>query len=120
MDNDSKPLSRIGLSLVVLRSGHPRELALWYGQLLKRTVTEEKHGQGPLHFSIQLDAAVIEFYPLRSDKLHTPMTFGLSVDVNTLEYLQATTDCKCLDEGSLLIRDPEKNQIIVQPLARFE
>lgn len=116
MGSDSKPPSRIGLNLVVLRCSQPRELASWYGQLLRQAVNEEKHGQGPLHFSLQIDEAVIEFYPLKSGKLNSPVTFGLSVDVDTFEYLQATTECRNLSQNSLILSDPEKNQIIVQQL----
>lgn len=116
MRSDSKPLSGIGLSLVVLRSGQPRELASWYGQLLRQVVKEEKHGQGPLHFSIQLDDSVIEFYPLQAGKLNSPMMFGLSADIDTFDYLQTTTECRNLSKNSLIISDPEKNQIVVQKL----
>lgn len=117
MCSDSKSLSHIRLNLVVLRSGHPRELAIWYGQLLKQTVNEEKHDKGPLHFAIQLDDSVIEFYPQKSEKPNTPMTFSLSADVDTFEYLQTTTECKNLNKNSLIISDPENNQIIVHKMA---
>lgn len=84
--------------------------------MLKQTVNEEKHDKGPLHFAIQLDDSVIEFYPQKPGKPNTPMTFGLSADIDTFEYLQTTAEYKNLNKNSLIISGPENNQIIVHKM----
>lgn len=107
-------MNPIGLNLVVLRSSQPKELAVWYGKLLNRTVNEEKHSHGPLHHSLQLGDSVIEFYPQKHKAQSAPMTFGLVVSTHTFERLSATTTSKILNENSVIINDLDNNQIIVQ------
>jgi len=72
---------------------------------------------GPLHFSIQLDGSVVEFYPQKPGICHTPMTVGLSANFDTFEYLQTTARCRKLHKNSLILSDPENNQIIVDKMA---
>lgn len=107
-------MSQIELNLIVLYSSNPRELAIWYGKVLGQTVNEEKHGKGPLHYSIQLGESVVEFYPQKHERLSAPMTFGLRVNADQFENFQITTKYRMLNESSLIIHDPDKNQIMVQ------
>ncbi|MFT3998177.1 MAG: VOC family protein [Asticcacaulis sp.] len=54
------------LNLIVLRARDPKGLARFY-EGLGMSFMEEKHGNGPVHFSADLSGTILEIYPATGD-----------------------------------------------------
>lgn len=67
------------LNLLVLRCGNLEASRRFY-QALGLALIEEKHGNGPVHYSCTLGPTVLELYPGTSPAMHAPTEMlGLSV-----------------------------------------
>jgi len=59
-------MTDIALNLVVIRSLDIERVAKFY-RALGLPLQEHRHGSGPLHYAAELDSAVFEIYPRKSD-----------------------------------------------------
>jgi lactoylglutathione lyase len=77
------------LSLVVLQSRNV-EAAKDFYSLLGLSFVEEKHGQGPRHYSATLGALVLEIYPCQGSNPSAPIRIGFLIPYldRTLELLK--------------------------------
>ena len=60
-------MESISLQLLVIKS-HDVQMTLRFYQLLGFAFAEERHGNGPLHYSAPLGDGIIEIYPLDDGK----------------------------------------------------
>ncbi len=108
------------LSLIVLRSVQPDTLAAFYAQL-GMTFVKHRHGEGPKHFSADLDHGVVfEIYPQKAGELPTTSTrlgFGVgSVDKAFQALIKAgakvVSEPKVSEWGMrAVVDDPEGHRI---------
>ena len=93
------------LSLIVLKSENPESLAGFYGRL-GLSIAKEQHGNGPIHYAIQLHDAVLEIYPSSAP---SKTTFGLSVqDVAAFRARWLSADGR-IGKNTDLLLDPDGN-----------
>jgi hypothetical protein len=114
---DEKPTmtKMVMLNLIVIRSKSSSTLAEWYEDFLMQLSVEEKHGGGPLHYSIQLGETTLEIYPAANNSSQTEVTFGILVDKASFERMKSKSErVKELDDSSCIVMDPEGNRIIIQ------
>ncbi|MFO1485110.1 MAG: VOC family protein [Verrucomicrobiaceae bacterium] len=80
-------MSAISLSLIVLRAANPATLAAFYAHLGLNFV-KHRHGNGPEHFSAELDHGVVfEVYPLQERQSGTETTrIGFAVESVDLAF----------------------------------
>jgi hypothetical protein len=98
------------LSLIVLKSSNPFDLAQFYGRV-GMAVVEEQHGNGPIHYSISLNSGVIELYPAKQP---VKTTFGLAVsDVNDFKSKWMIAGGTIGKMENLLL-DPDGNLLHIQ------
>jgi len=97
------------LSLVVLKSADIAALSRFYDSIgIKMTL--EQHGEGPLHYSGQLDIGVIEIYPAKNA---TKTTFGIAVESDgVFRAAWMAAGGKASGNGQLLL-DPDGNSVFV-------
>lgn len=109
-------MSNPELNLLVLRSANLERSVGFYG-LLGLVFVEEKHGNGPKHYSTQLGATVLELYPLGKRSPTTDVRLGFTVSsideaIGNLEMdavVQPTSDT---ERGKLaVIQDPDGHTI---------
>ncbi len=107
-----------GLSLVVLRSADIH-LAKDFYTVLGLNFVEERHGEGPLHFSAMAGSTVVEIYPCRQDESPTPVRLGFrvqSVDQTVKELARKGASIVREPKDSVwgrraLVEDPDRNRI---------
>lgn len=77
------------LALVVLRSNDIASTKIFY-ENLGLNFKEEKHGNGPIHYSATLGETTVEIYP-QSDNIYHTIRLGFYVDNldNVLDNLSA-------------------------------
>lgn len=78
------------LSLVVVRVSSLEDARRFYSDVFGLRFAREQHGSGPVHFSADLDGALVELYPGQAPI--APMTLGFTVeDLDALlERLEAS------------------------------
>ena len=110
-------------SYVVLRVPDLERSAHFY-RSLGLELTEEKHGDGPVHYSFPLTADVVcELYPLRAGSTApiSGIRLGFSVaDPAALRATLASSGHSISDgytPGSFVVIDPSGNQVEVAPRA---
>ncbi len=74
--------------------------------LLGLTFTEEKHGNGPSHFSTHIHAALFEIYPLPASASVVDTSTRLGFKIDNLE----TTIQLLKEQGSAIITEPKQSQ----------
>lgn len=93
------------LSLLVIKTHQPERLKQFY-ELLGLNFREEKHGEGPVHFSSFIQQTLFEIYPLPDsiDVADTTTRLGFSVEnlIALTQYLK--------DAGFNLIAEPRKTE----------
>jgi catechol 2,3-dioxygenase-like lactoylglutathione lyase family enzyme len=102
------------LTLLVLRCGDLEASRRFYAALGLVLITEQ-HGSGPVHYSCQLGATVLELYPSTSATTST----RLGIDVPSVTHalravrsLGGRIDREPTPEhGSCLVRDPDGNAV---------
>lgn len=72
------------LNLLVIRSAIPEELAAWYTRF-GLNFEHHRHGNGPLHYSADVDGLTLEIYPLKRSQTKADITLRLGFMVNNLE-----------------------------------
>ncbi len=72
------------LSLLVLKTGQHQDLLNFYS-ILGLSFQEEKHGNGPVHFSCSVGSFVFEIYPLPKSVETADNTTRLGFNVNDLD-----------------------------------
>ncbi len=73
---------RMKLNLVVIYSQQPEALRDFYAALLRRPFVEEKHDEGPVHYSSSLDDIVFEIFSLKKtsqEERHQEPALGFEV-----------------------------------------
>ena len=93
------------VSLLVLRSEIPLDLAKWYQSKFGGTIVEEKHGTGPLHYSISFDEFVLEFYPGKPTKT----VFGLSIPLDMMSRMAELNG-----DNNVVIKDLDGNIVHIK------
>ncbi|NJM53687.1 MAG: hypothetical protein HC846_10040 [Blastocatellia bacterium] len=104
----------IKLNLVVIRTEKIEVLAHWYSKTFDLEFVAEKHEDGILHYSAQLNEGLIEIYP--SQKSSTKITFGIAVDKAYFEQILLSESPRIIDKNLLLIKDFDGNSIILSLL----
>jgi len=108
-------------SYVVLRVPDLEQSAQFY-RSIGLTLTEERHGDGPLHYSFPLsDGMVCELYPLRSGA--QPPTPGIRIgfqveDCSAVHATMASVGASITPgttPGSFVVLDPSGNQVEISP-----
>jgi len=94
------------VKLIVLRTRRLIELKSFYEQL-GMSFVEERHGEGPLHYSTMLGEIVMELYPLAADAVEAePIRLGFGVsdtaDATFVTRLRATANGL-----RAVVRDPD-------------
>lgn len=107
-----------GLSLVVLKSSDLQAARRFY-MALGLNFVEEKHGEGPLHFSASVGSTLVEIYPCPEDEALAPMRLGFrvpSVDQTVAEL--ARMGARVIREAKdspwgrrAIVEDPDRNRI---------
>jgi hypothetical protein len=72
------------LTLLVIRSAIPEQLAEFYGGL-GATFEYHRHGQSPFHYSAQIGPTVLEIYPLTKSQEKPDITIRLGFSVDRFE-----------------------------------
>lgn len=101
----------IKLNLVIIRTENLEETVQWYSQTFNLEFVAEKHENGILHYSAQLDEGLIEVYPTKRSS--NKITFGMAIDKPNFEKILLNQNPKLIDEDNMLIKDFEGNSIIV-------
>jgi lactoylglutathione lyase len=91
------------LNLLVLKSADVSRLLAFYSAL-GITFTEEKHGNGPEHFSAQLGDMVFELYPAEKTSVDANTRLGFAVTdlTATMSGVQRL--------GAVVIRAPRRTE----------
>lgn len=92
------------LCLVVIRSDKPEDAVRFYG-LLGLSFQNEQHGNGPVHWSSNLDGTILEIYPATSDKqVDSSTRLGFTVDgiMSKLDSLRSI--------GIEIVSEPKKSE----------
>lgn len=81
----------VSLSLLVLKTPRLDDLRRFY-VALGLTLTEERHGSGPRHYSAQVGGVVLELYPLVGDttKATTRLRFAVDHLAGVMQVLRAS------------------------------
>jgi catechol 2,3-dioxygenase-like lactoylglutathione lyase family enzyme len=87
------------LDFIVLYSGDIEKTAKFYRELGAEPVLE-KHGNGPVHYSMKMNHVLIEIYPASEGSI-TRYTMGLKVSKATFQ-----------NHGGILF-DPDGNRVIL-------
>jgi catechol 2,3-dioxygenase-like lactoylglutathione lyase family enzyme len=102
------------LTLLVLRCGDLEASRSFYSAL-GLVLTTEQHGSGPVHYSCQLGATVLELYPAQSTTTATRLGVALESVVDALETLRslgARIDREPSPESaSCVVRDADGNAV---------
>lgn len=92
---------RVKLNLVVIRVDDLESSKRFYSAI-GLTLTEERHGNGPRHYSADMDGVVVELYPRSEKQERTQQTrLGFAVP-NVNETVTA-----CQDSGGRMITPPQ-------------
>lgn len=79
------------LTLLVIRSAIPEELAQFY-TILGLSFEYHQHGNGPFHYSAHIGPTLLEIYPLTrgQEKADITLRLGLAIDTfdETIQQLQ--------------------------------
>ncbi len=117
------------LNLVVLYSSQPQVIRDFYAALLGNGGVEERHKDGPTHYSWTLDNLVLEVYPARRlgkelNAFREAPEAGVALGINVSDLEAALSDPKvqeCLyqqpqqrDCGKVaLLHDPDGRKVIL-------
>jgi len=74
------------INLLVIRTNQPKALAAFY-TLLGMEFQYHRHGNGPYHYSTELNGFVFEIYPLLKSQTVADKSLRLGFTVNNLEEL---------------------------------
>jgi len=92
------------VKLIVLRTSRLIELKAFY-ERLGMSFVEERHGEGPLHYSTMLGEVVMELYPLAADAVEAE-TIRLGFAVTALATI--VTRLRATANGlRAVVRDPD-------------
>jgi len=84
-------MANVSFTLLVLKTRQIEPLRRFY-QTLGIELTDEKHGNGPLHFAGKVGDVVIEIYPLLDDSAQvdssTRLGFGVENLAEVIQVLQ--------------------------------
>jgi predicted enzyme related to lactoylglutathione lyase len=72
------------VNLIVIRSEKPEELSLFYSRL-GISFEYHKHGNGPYHYSANVDGLILELYPLMKSQKEIDRTLRLGFEVSGLD-----------------------------------
>lgn len=72
------------INLIVIRTGQPKALSVFY-ELLGLKFEYHQHGNGPWHYSAELDGTVFEIYPLLKQQKASDNSLRLGFVVENLE-----------------------------------
>lgn len=90
------------LSLLVLYTDQLTRLLRFY-EALGLDFTEERHGNGPIHFAVQLGTMVLELYPARGRQSSQPnRSLRLGFKVGSLDAVMGTLDSQGVEPNPLL------------------
>lgn len=102
------------LTLLVLRC-RDVEVSRRFYSALGLVFIEEQHGSGPVHYSCQLGATVLELYPAQSTTTSTRLGIGVPSVAIALESLRSLGGRierePAAESDSCLVRDPDGNAI---------
>ena len=96
-------MSQPTLSLLVLRTSHIEDSLAFY-QGVGLSLTEEKHGNGPVHYSCQLGETVVEIYPGTPQEILAYRGSGATMPGFRVTSLETTLIC--LNEIGVQILTP--------------
>jgi len=91
------------INLLVIRTNQPKALADFY-TLLGMKFQYHKHGNGPYHYSTELNEFVFEIYPLLKGQKAVDKSLRLGFAVNNLEKLVKILEKHCVK----IIKTPTK------------
>jgi len=72
------------LNLIVIRSALPAILAEWYTRF-GLNFEYHRHGNGPLHYSAEVDGLTLEIYPLKRSQSEADIGLRLGFEVGNLD-----------------------------------
>jgi predicted enzyme related to lactoylglutathione lyase len=108
------------LSLVVIKTNQLESLRVFYSELGLQ-FQEEKHGNGPVHFSTAIENTVLEIYPLPKSVSIVDTTTRLGFSVENLDEIferlkqsgvQVVAEPKGTEWGySAVVKDPDGRAI---------
>ena len=107
-------MADVSLKLVVLRTPQVDRLRAFY-QALGVELAEERHGNGPLHFTGKVGGVVLEVYPLPGGTADTTTRLGFAVQ-RLATVVQALQDAGGVVTGGpqqsawglrAVVRDPD-------------
>jgi lactoylglutathione lyase len=78
----------VQLNLIVIRSAIPTDLAAFYSQF-GLEFDYHRHGNGPMHYSVDVDGVTLEIYPLKASQKEADLTLRLGFQVADLEAVIA-------------------------------
>lgn len=113
----------IALAYVILRTTRLEELREFYERVFDVSFVLEQHGDGPQHYSLQLEGVVLELYPTKKEKGSSE---GLGFVVDDLARLCERIDPKyiCKDRqetgrGRLIgLKDPDGRKVYVEEIEK--
>ena len=95
-------MAEVSLRLLVLKTPRVDRLRAFY-HTLGIDSTEERHGEGPLHYTARVGDTILELYPLSGEAGSADTTTRLGFAVSNLaEVIQTLKDA-----GAAIVREPQ-------------
>lgn len=103
---------QIQMNLVVLRC-EDLEISRDFYTVIGLDMVEEKHGNGPKHYSCTLDGLIFEIYPLGKKTPTHSIRLGFVVEsvFFTLQKLKISSTQQLQTPNGVVIRDPDGHTI---------
>jgi catechol 2,3-dioxygenase-like lactoylglutathione lyase family enzyme len=107
---------KLKLNLLVLRCENIEKSKLFY-EKLGLLFQKEQHGNGPEHYSTQLDHTLIELYPLAENRCVENTRLGFSLDRNEIDgflirkEIKVTSQYQYNDKKVIVVEDPDRRKI---------
>ena len=79
----------MNIRLLVIRTGDPKRLADFYGQL-GLEFEYHSHGNSPMHYSATIDKTVLEIYPLTKSQVETDKNLRIGFGINNFDAVVET------------------------------
>lgn len=106
-------------NLIVLRTSNLDNTLRFYN-LLGLSFNEEKHGNGPIHYSCTLDDIVLEIYPASPKnpaEKSTTLGFSIpSIDIMAEKLTVNHIDFKFIDQNNIVAIDSDGRKIYLSTI----
>ncbi|WNO09987.1 VOC family protein [Teredinibacter sp. KSP-S5-2] len=102
----------MNISLLVLRCTNI-ELSRDFYSKLGLSFIEEKHGDGPRHYSCEIDGMILELYPNKGEALQENIRLGFKVDnlESVLEQVIVASTYVYAGSAIYVITDPDGRKV---------